>query len=129
MSASRRYRARQGQFSKKLFLAEMEQKYNARLAKRTTSLSKHERLRARDAWKRDLAGRANGTIDAWYGCDVYDEMVDYAINFTFPWCMFIAFIIWLSLMETIALSKDSGGMFDVSNILLSPLYSLQVVGI
>ncbi|KAG1831383.1 Alpha/Beta hydrolase protein [Suillus variegatus] len=116
MSASRRYRARQGQFSKKLFLAEMEQKYNARLAKRTTSLSKHERLRARDAWKRDLAGRANGTIDAWYGCDVYDEMVDYAINFTFPWCMFIAFIIWLSLMETIALSKDSGGMFDVYNI-------------
>lgn len=100
MSASRRYKARQGQFSKKLFLAEMEQRYNARLAKRSTSLSKHERVRARDAWKRDLTGRASGTIDAWYGCDVYDEMLDYAINFTFPW----------------SLSKDSGGMFDVYNI-------------
>lgn len=100
MSSSGRYKARQGQFSKKLFLAEMEQRYNARLAKRSTSFSKHERLRARDAWKHDLAGRANGTIDAWYGCDVYDEMVDYAINFTFPW----------------SLSKDSGGMFDVYNI-------------
>ncbi|KAG0699895.1 alpha beta-hydrolase [Suillus ampliporus] len=100
MSASGRYRARQGQFSKKLFLAEMEQRYNARLAKRSTGLSKRERLRARDAWKRDLAGRANGTIDTWYGCDVYDEMVDYAINFTFPW----------------SLSQESGGMFDVYNI-------------
>ncbi|KAG2747251.1 alpha/beta-hydrolase [Suillus brevipes Sb2] len=101
MSASGRYRARQGRFSKNLFLAEMEQRYNARLAKRDTSnLSKHERLRARDAWKRDLAGRANGTIDTWYGCDVYDEMLDYAINFTFPW----------------SLSKDSGGMFDVYNV-------------
>lgn len=94
MSASGRYRARQGRFSKNLFLAEMEQRYNARLAKRDTSnLSKHERLRARDAWKRDLAGRANGTIDTWYGCDVYDEMLDYAINFTFPWCTFIVFLI------------------------------------
>ncbi|KAG1721432.1 Alpha/Beta hydrolase protein [Suillus paluster] len=94
MSASGRYRARQGQFSKKLFLAKMEQKYNTRLAKRSTSLSKRERLRARD-----LAVQ-NGTIDTWYGCDVYDEMLDYAINFTFPW----------------SLSKDSGGMFDVYNI-------------
>ncbi|OAX41086.1 alpha/beta-hydrolase [Rhizopogon vinicolor AM-OR11-026] len=100
MSASGRYKARQGRLSKKLFLAEMEQRYNVRLAKRSTSLSSRERVRARDAWKRDLAGRANGTIDPWYGCDVYDEMLDYAINFTFPW----------------SLSKQSGGMFDVYNI-------------
>ena len=36
---------------------------------------------------RSLADRANGTIDPWYGCDLYDEMIDYAVNFTFPWCM------------------------------------------
>lgn len=45
-----------------------------------------ERLRKRSEWKRDLSGRANGTIDPWYGCDVFDEMRDYALNFTFPWC-------------------------------------------
>ncbi|KIL69347.1 hypothetical protein M378DRAFT_98802 [Amanita muscaria Koide BX008] len=35
--------------------------------------------------KRNLAGRANGTIDPWYGCVLLDEYLDYAINFTFPW--------------------------------------------
>lgn len=39
----------------------------------------------RSEWKRDLSGRANGTIDSWYGCDIFDEMIDYAVNFTFPW--------------------------------------------
>ena len=53
-----------------------------------TFLEHNERLRAREVWKRDLAGRANGTIDPLYQCDLYSEMVDYAINFTFPWCMF-----------------------------------------
>ncbi|KAF8137719.1 Alpha/Beta hydrolase protein [Boletus edulis] len=32
-----------------------------------------------------LHSRANGTIDPWYQCDIYSEMIDYAINFTFPW--------------------------------------------
>ncbi|KAG6379584.1 Alpha/Beta hydrolase protein [Boletus reticuloceps] len=45
----------------------------------------HDGLRARDMWKRDLAGRANGTIDPSYECDLYTEMIDYAFNFTFPW--------------------------------------------
>ncbi|KAJ7686175.1 alpha/beta-hydrolase [Mycena rosella] len=36
-------------------------------------------------WKRDLSGRANGTIDPFYGCFLLDELVDYAVNFTFPW--------------------------------------------
>ncbi|KAI0831822.1 Alpha/Beta hydrolase protein [Trametes gibbosa] len=35
--------------------------------------------------KRDLSLRANGTIDPWYGCFIYDEMVEYALNYTFPW--------------------------------------------
>ena len=37
-------------------------------------------------WKRDISGRPNGTIDPWYGCDIFNEMRDYAVNFTFPWC-------------------------------------------
>lgn len=49
-------------------------------------LDASERLHKRSEWKRDLSGRANGTIDPWYGCDVFDEMRDYALNFTFPWC-------------------------------------------
>ncbi|EIW53480.1 alpha/beta-hydrolase [Trametes versicolor FP-101664 SS1] len=49
------------------------------------SLDVSERLQKRSEWKRDLSGRANGTLDPWYGCDVFDEMRDYALNFTFPW--------------------------------------------
>jgi carboxypeptidase D len=125
MFASGRYKGRQGRFSKKQFLAETEQRYNVRSANRSAGLSNHERMRARDAWRRDLAGRANGTIDPWYGCDVYSEMLDYAINFTFPWCMRVASMIWLPLMYAIALSKESGGVFDVSSLLLSLLCSSQ----
>lgn len=48
----------------------------------------------RSEWKRDLSGRPNGTIDSWYGCDIFDEMTDYAVNFTFPWSKrFSSFII------------------------------------
>ncbi|OCH83865.1 alpha/beta-hydrolase [Obba rivulosa] len=39
----------------------------------------------REQWKRDLSGRSNGTIDSWYGCFLFDEMADYAVNFSFPW--------------------------------------------
>ena len=44
-----------------------------------------ERLQKKEQWKRDLTGRANGTIDPWYACDLYDEMIDYALNFSLPW--------------------------------------------
>jgi len=36
--------------------------------------------------KRDLSGRANGTIDPWYVCGLLEELLDYAANFTKPWC-------------------------------------------
>ena len=39
----------------------------------------------RQQWKRDLSQRPNGTIDPYYGCAIYDEMVDYALNFSLPW--------------------------------------------
>ena len=50
--------------------------------------SNEQRNMKREQWKRDLSGRANGTIDPWYGCSLFQEMVDYAINFTFPWSTF-----------------------------------------
>lgn len=50
----------------------------------------HERRAVeREQWKRDLSQRANGTIDPWYGCDLFTEMVDYALNFTFPWSAYL----------------------------------------
>ena len=54
------------------------------LAKRAGHFERREAARAQ--WKRDLSGRANGTIDPHYGCDLLDEVIDYAVNFTFPWC-------------------------------------------
>ncbi|KAJ6518365.1 alpha/beta-hydrolase [Mycena vulgaris] len=46
----------------------------------------HQRRKAEhQQWKRDLSGRANGTIDPLYGCFLLDELIDYAVNFTFPW--------------------------------------------
>ncbi|KDQ51766.1 hypothetical protein JAAARDRAFT_40793 [Jaapia argillacea MUCL 33604] len=36
-------------------------------------------------WKREISGRPNRTIDPWYGCHLWDEMVDYAVNYSFPW--------------------------------------------
>ena len=34
---------------------------------------------------RDLSGRANGSIDPWYGCFLSTELQDYALNFSMPW--------------------------------------------
>ncbi|KAI0079396.1 alpha/beta-hydrolase [Panus rudis PR-1116 ss-1] len=54
----------------------------------STEQEKSDTLKKRDEWikeKRDLTGRANGTIDPWYGCFLYEEMVEYALNFSAPW--------------------------------------------
>ena len=58
----------------------------ARYAEKRALDERHEeRLRKREIFSRSLAGRANGSIDPWYGCYLWDEMVDYAVNFTYPW--------------------------------------------
>ncbi|TBU63430.1 alpha/beta-hydrolase [Dichomitus squalens] len=67
---------------------QLASKYAARVqnnvdVKRSDVLERREEARAQ--WKRDLSGRPNGTVDPWYGCDVWEEMWDYALNFTFPW--------------------------------------------
>ncbi|KAJ7263016.1 alpha/beta-hydrolase [Mycena rebaudengoi] len=41
----------------------------------------------RQAWKRDLSNRPNGTLDPWYGCFLFAEMTDYALNYSFPWSL------------------------------------------
>ncbi|KAF7313192.1 Alpha/beta-hydrolase [Mycena kentingensis (nom. inval.)] len=61
---------------------------NGRLQRTKSKTDKRElelREERRQAWKRDLAGRPNGTIDPYYGCFIYDELLDYASNFSFPW--------------------------------------------
>ena len=71
--------------SKRGFFQEVRARHTE---KRATGLeaTHPERLRGRiDAYKRDLDGRANTSIDPWYGCYVWDEMVDYVVNFTYPW--------------------------------------------
>ncbi|KAI0344379.1 alpha beta-hydrolase [Trametopsis cervina] len=50
--------------------------------------SRSEKTAAHSIWKRDLTGRSNHTIDPWYGCYIWDEMVDYAVNFTYPWSQY-----------------------------------------
>ncbi len=53
--------------------------------------SEHDKHREteRSQWKRGVAKRIDsGTLDPWYGCDIFDEMWDYAFNFTYPWSMY-----------------------------------------
>ena len=54
-------------------------------ARAPVNLDKRKRGLAHREWKRDLSARANGTIDPWYGCDLLDFVMDYAVNFTYPW--------------------------------------------
>ncbi|THH00620.1 hypothetical protein EW026_g1956 [Hermanssonia centrifuga] len=60
-----------------------------------------ERIQKRDQWKRDFVDQANETavLDPYYGCDLYDELMDYALNFSLPWK-----------------GHDFGNGFDVYNI-------------
>ncbi|KAH0834739.1 Alpha/Beta hydrolase protein [Lanmaoa asiatica] len=110
---SRTYNAK---LIQKRFVDEVQGRLASRLKERDGSVLEHdETLRARDVWKRDLAGRANGTIDPWYQCDLYTEMIDYAVNFTFPWCTFPFFSLRLIFHSTIRLLA-LGAEFDYYNI-------------
>ncbi|KAI9065612.1 alpha/beta-hydrolase [Trametes sanguinea] len=54
-----------------------------KLVKRTAEEQAHTDVPL--VWKRDLSGRANGTLDPWYACDLDQELMDYANNFSLPW--------------------------------------------
>lgn len=76
-------------------------------------VSLETRHQKREEWKRDLSSRPNGTIDPFYGCDLFDEMVDYALNFSFPWSKLPAVSSSLHVDLTLSLLLANGG-FDVS---------------
>jgi carboxypeptidase D len=57
-------------------MAAREEKRQAWLATKRDSFKLHQR---------DLTGRANGTLDPWYGCYLEVELSDYALNFSMPW--------------------------------------------
>ncbi|KAF7798025.1 hypothetical protein EIP86_009237 [Pleurotus ostreatoroseus] len=55
------------------------------VTKRSDELLPRVQSEKREAWKRDLTNRPNGTIDPFYLCDLLDEIADYALNFSIPW--------------------------------------------
>jgi carboxypeptidase D len=61
------------------------------LHKRTHLESREER---EELWKRDLSERPGKTLDPWYGCDLFDEMIDYAVNYSYPWseCLWLEMV-------------------------------------
>lgn len=69
-------------FSKHNFAANVAARFAVHPDK---GLAKRDREAKRLERKRDLTGRANGTIDPWYGCFLYEQALEYAVNFTFPW--------------------------------------------
>ena len=58
-----------------------------RLATREAHIVPEAQLERRAEWKRQLAARPPGTIDATYGCDLYDQLIDYALTSSLPWSM------------------------------------------
>lgn len=67
------------------FIAEVAARHAQESANGALPPRHEERIRKREVWKRDLSGRSNNSIDPYYGCNVWHEMVDYATNFTYPW--------------------------------------------
>lgn len=69
--------------SQRQVMSELQLRYS----RRSQRLSKRDREMRRLAWKRDLSLRTNGTIDPWYGCILIGMMIDYAVNYTYPWSL------------------------------------------
>ena len=69
------------------YITELEAPTNKKrsIEPRHVAITREKQRRAWKKAKRDLSGRANGTIDPWYGCFLGDEVQDYALNFSLPW--------------------------------------------
>jgi carboxypeptidase D len=78
------YIARQ-QRRRTMFSALLLESSQDKAASVLTKRQLEQREERKRIWKRDLSGRTNGTLDPWYGCFLFDELFDYALNFTFPW--------------------------------------------
>ena len=68
------------------------------MSQRTLPLAKR---RGKAAGRLDVSQRMNGTINPWYGCDTFDKMIDYALNFSAPWgtscgvdCALAGLMVW-----------------------------------
>lgn len=55
------------------------------LAKRVNVSPEHSHQVTQDTHKRSLLDSANGTINPTYGCNLFDEMIDFALNYSVPW--------------------------------------------
>lgn len=109
--------------TKQALFAEARARYATLTAESPASLKKRSEEWLKE--KRDLSGRANGTIDSWYGCLIYEEMIDYALNFSVPWSESHRFVIvneqQLGLsrfVNPIGSNQDSGNGFDVRYVVL-----------
>ncbi|EKM51711.1 uncharacterized protein PHACADRAFT_177131 [Phanerochaete carnosa HHB-10118-sp] len=77
-------RGKNSRLANRSFAAEVAHRYSERRASGEPAQPFHERLRKRAAWTTDATNSSG--ISSYYGCDVWDEMLDYALNYTFPWC-------------------------------------------
>lgn len=94
------------------FLHELKRRHNLQ----SRSLVKRDKEIARSVWKRE-ALQSNDTINPWasfycaakffkflkflkYGCFLFEMLVDYAINYTFPWSMSLSTLITSEAHET-----------------------------
>jgi carboxypeptidase D len=66
-------------------MSKFQSRLRTNLAKAPAYHDKRKRGLAHREWKRDLSARPNGTIDPWYGCDLTAFVLEYALNFTYPW--------------------------------------------
>ena len=109
-------------------------KFYAKLQRRAEAISATHDKRylgeSKHLGKRNLAGRANGTLDPWvdlvcfsksdntniciqYGCLLLNEFIDYAINFTYPWCKYMYSAYRTLAYTSSAASGLNAGEFDV----------------
>lgn len=69
---------------------------------------------AKTGLKLHLNGRPNNTVDPYYGCYIWDELTDFALNYTYPWSesMSVALIVVVLIYGWIIAGKYDS--FDVS---------------
>jgi carboxypeptidase D len=92
-------------------IAQKFAKHNRNSNPRARNINKREEKRQQ--WKRDLIGRPNGTLDPYYGCFLWEEMTDYAVNFSFPWSASFRCPVTHAIDTDTTSSFQANGGFDV----------------
>lgn len=52
----------------------------------------------RQRWKRDMATYSRKGLNPYYGCYIWEELTDYAVNYTFPWSRW-PFVVLINLFD------------------------------